>query len=456
MADPADRLCPECGEPATARWPVAVSLWPKRRMIPALVALLAAAALGVWLWKTSTTNMVTSGTMMPRALEPRATLDQLERIAAGEDAAGDLAAALRAAATPLPQPGVTGLDVGWVAPPGDVITSFSRGWPSPWLTRHERRLYADSSSRTGFIPSATDASKDPISVWEAPGDLRRIAPRQRLAWSGAQLYRRPPPEETGGVYVTETYNILAAFWPIGAAVTVWIIGSAAILIARLVRRRREGPVVRRALLLATGAAAVAMLGLLLIPSRQKESVGPVWVPTVAVPGQPYRLLEGFARLPATLESLSAPAAPDDAALARMILDSTPPPDDDRFCLAVAGTPEAVLARASTRTVTPAVRLLTIRTCQYERRSDFGPVEPLPGRFRIFTSGYGDRRIVVRWASGPNRANVTEASVNVSVALAVIIALWLVWLIARLGATASLAITARRRRRGGQCVACGYG
>src|SRR5690606_20017369 len=108
------------------------------------------------------------------------------------------------------------------------------------------------------IPSATDASKDSISVWEAPGDLRHVSPRERFVWSGAQLYWRPPPEETGGVYVTETYNILAAFWPLGAAVTVWIIGSAAILIVRLVRRKREAPLVRRALLLVAGAAAVGM------------------------------------------------------------------------------------------------------------------------------------------------------------------------------------------------------
>jgi hypothetical protein len=261
------------------------------------------------------------------------------------------------------------------------------------------------------------------------------------------------------VYVTEAYNIMAVFWPLGAGVAIWIIGSAAILIVRLVRRKREAPLVRRLLLLVATAAAVGTLGLLLLPSQRKESAGPVLVQTMAPPGlpsQPYRVLTGFARLPATLEALSAPEAPNDAAIARMILDAAPPPEDDRFCLAVAGTPETVLARASIRTLTPAIRLLTIRTCHYERRSDFGPVEPLPGSFRIFASGYGNRHIVVRWASGPDRTDITEASVRVSIALAVIISLWLVWLLARLGVTGGLTIIARRRRHCGRCVACGYG
>src|SRR5690606_7860451 len=129
-----------------------------------------------------------------------------------------------------------------------------------------------------------------------------------LAWSGARLYWRPPPEETGGVYVAESYNLFAALWPLAAAIAVWASGSAALLIARAARRRREAPRARRVVTTIAVAAGLCVLALLLIPSKRSESLGPVLVQTKAPPrGQPYRLLDGFSRLPVTHDRLTGPA-----------------------------------------------------------------------------------------------------------------------------------------------------
>src|SRR5690606_21552634 len=130
--------------------------------------------------------------------------------------------------------------------------------------------------------------------------------------------------------------------------------------ARAARRRREPPRARRVVTTIAVAAGLCVLALLLIPSKRSESLGPVLVQTKAPPrGQPYRLLDGFSRLPVTHDRLTGPAGPHDAALATLILDTAPPPEAADVYLAAAAVPETILAGASTRTISPPMRLLTI-------------------------------------------------------------------------------------------------
>lgn len=459
---PEPRICPECGEPATARWPVSASLWPKRRMIPTLLVLLAAAALGVWLWKTSDRVVLSSGTPMPRLLEPGMSPQRLASLAAGEEEleGGLHAALLTATAFPLKQPGITAIEVGWAPAPNTASVYTRRGWPAPWRTRSERRWYEDPDSRQGFVPSSTDTSLNrPRSVTQGVRDVRHVPPRDRFSWTGAKLYHHPPPEQAGGALVTETYDLYAALWPLAAAIVVYTAGSALLLLVRIVRRRRESLLLRRLVLLAAACAAVLMLALLVVPSKRTEgpdtfaSARPVQRGTP--PGQVYWTLDGFTRLPLTRDQLAAGAAIPDQELARSILDAIPAPPEPDLFLAAAPVPEAVLAGASYRSFSPKLRLLAIQTCRYERRGDFGMVEPLPAPPRLLWTGFSNR-LTLQWGAGPTRSDITEVAITLQTALAVIAGLWLIWILSRLVAAVSLAITARRRRCRRQCVACGYG
>lgn len=455
------RICPECGKPATARWPVAVSLWPKRRIIPVAITLLAAVTLGVGLWQTSETNTVTSGTPMPRLLTPLLSPGDLAGIASGEQRAeGSLAdSLLDATSIPLNQPGVTAIDVGWAPAPNELHVYSRRGWPAAWWTRSERRWYEDSAAKTGFVPATIDHALKRLSLREWAPDARRVPPRDRFAWSGAKLHHRPPPEETGGAFIAESFDLFAVMWPLAAGVITWSAGSAALLIARLIRRRTEPTLARRVVRITAAAAALVMLGFLLIPSARSQAANAVQAKLVTkgIGGGGQLTWEAFSRLDITRQELADDARADNAALARMILDAAPPPTDGPpLFLAAAPVPEAVLLGATSRSFSPKLRLLRILTCQYVRHTDFGAVEPLPAPyFRIYVADYAEHHLTAQWGSGPTRSNITEISVTIETALGVIVALWLVWAVARLGATGWLAIIARRRRRAARCIACGY-
>src|SRR5690606_41037172 len=79
---------------------------------------------------------------LPRMVEPGVTPARLARIARGEEqTAGALSESITAAAHPLKQPGVTGIDVGWTEPAHEVVTQRQRGWPTAWFARSEWRWY---------------------------------------------------------------------------------------------------------------------------------------------------------------------------------------------------------------------------------------------------------------------------------------------------------------------------
>jgi hypothetical protein len=400
------------------------------------------AILAVVAARGTTTSGFTNGGQFPLAVLPPVTLDEVERIAAGDVTDAKLVERVLGVVK-LGFPGLPGkrcISAGFVGGPQMRHESRAIGWPTSWIRWDRSPEYADAIAKSGLIPVTRQSPGVNVSPWH---------------WAFGNLVYEPAPQRTGGIQTSVSIRPQAFAVPALILVTAWL---ALALAARLIlaRSRRRGRMVLTAWL----AVLLLLLGAGVWNGRAWEEVVRINSTMSQVgnwPGPTTSTWDSVARLDQTQGELAAATGPEaDAALARELLRVAPRQSGVRpLYLAVVGDEESMIGPGSTAsTITRAYAVASFRRENYLRRPNYGPADPMPhnpGLWFRWWYGWGGLVWAPRDGSRPTLALLFEAERASLVLLAVGTATAAGWFILLGWATRRV----RRRESAGQCPRCGY-
>lgn len=479
-------ICSECGRPADDRsLPPIPSLFHWRRMVPVIVLALAVTSLAVWLKSGAVTFMAGSGSFVPRLVEPGITRSDLEAIANGERTDFAFAQAVSEAATPRSGshlPGEPQLDVGFVSPRGARVISRSMGWPVPWVSLREYHNYDNPVTREGFLPVRTDPNAAAPGPFARPNNPLQIHVRPRMQWRDWKLRFQPAPEDIGGIERTKTLSLPGIAISLGIVIVAWWLTATALFIVSLFRRKQlQGRRIKIAVACVTGAAII-LAGLLTRDHSENVTIrvdfdrlvpgGTGTASTLMVrrgfvypgisPDQLHELLEqpdGDARLARRILEALDDAPPAEPPTPRWVRNEQGvimmlPDDESNEYLAVVFQDETVMENADLMILNPTLALMQIQSSQYIRRPDFGDSE-----FVAAPAGWRFEKqhniAVLRRSLGSADDPTTTYMFDLERNGLIIVALAALWIIAVFICHGIPRWIAKRRRRRGRCVACGY-
>jgi len=317
-----------------------------------------------------------------------------------------------------------------------------------------------STAVTGF--TSPNASISPLG---------ESSPRPRWSWMGATLAYRPPPEETGGIAVWKDIDVLGIAASLGVIAFAWLIAGLLVWLWNQTLRRRElaaSPKWGRRI------AVVATVALMLVLAwvTMSRTDTPRVVSGGALPKALATRVKGLNAPVATslnsaaLEAISR--APDcDRQLAQVIIGAVDVAGSDtEALLAVVLQPEAIMKPMSSTSTSYnwSFQLLSTSSRYFTRRpASDAPRDPLTGASPVgepmtFPAGW-------EWEFGPSSASIRRSTGNptdpvhyISISLewlgCLFLALWILWLVARIP-THVFVVRQRLRRRRNQCTACGH-
>jgi len=466
-------VCPECGRRSDDRSRIPIpSLFHWRRTVPAGIAFLASISFAIWLASTPRTGTIGSGSAVAMLIDPPFTREQLESIAATNSSSAKnllIEAVLNAIGSANDRaPGERHLDIGLVDGQGTRARSASIGWPSPWAWEWEYRQYDDAAARSGFRPGMTNPVLRPLGNGEFPRNLEDLPPRPRWALNATSLVHQPPPEETGGAYVTRGVDFKLIV-PFAAAIILgWLLVWLAVcLINRF--RKNANPIHGRAAKLAAATIAVIavlMTGILAGEETDQFTFGPFGRGSSEQHGRPpgkvYWTRRDYARPGLTvrdLEMLEHSAGADQIVAEKFLeaLDRIPesPMRSQRPAyLSVAADTESMYLTGRHRTFNEKFFAFSTSEMQFFRRGDLGPMDllALPRGISLhYRFGY----LSIYFSSGNPDALTRRITIHVMSVGMIILAMWLLWLLARWSCSGVHVAIVHHRRRTRRCAGCGY-
>lgn len=363
-------------------------------------------------------------------------------------------------------PGRRLVEMAWTTQLGPVRTRESLrsiGWPMPWVSIRRYYAYTDPYFMTGLKRSVTDPSLRPLPpnrhALPFENDVRRVPPYPRFEWFGDMVRYQLPPEATGGQPLIASIHFITIVGTLGLLVAVWCLAA---LLIRFIRRAVRQPRHPRTLRLARFIPLIAALlaGILIIALAWLGSASrfpPVPYSSVTrIPGA----APGAARLSFDTDQLAALRGPEaDRALAAAIIAQIPPPQDepkDDSILVVGWYPEFHSSKLSVTRFDLGPFLPIAWAYRTTYVTNPAVTDPQPFRYhRGPAVSIVARMGLLRYSSGRPAEPTYMLLLDLAHTGAVVMFIWLMWLVARAAIIISQRTHLRRRARHGLCLNCRY-
>jgi hypothetical protein len=456
-------VCPECGSDGSGQDAQGRG-FGRRRLLVLLWVLILLIATGVLLGRHTKTWQFTYGSGGARLVGTGLSLENIRQIAAGESVQGakDLPT-LVLQATPR-QPDIAdtwALDVGFVPAPSEVREEWSLGWPTVWAKRSRFFVYQDGLARSGLRSAVTDPTLPVTQGYEIPRDRLAIPVLPRWRWRGRELVYQAPPKETGGVFAITALRLPAMAVPGAMIVLAWV--AMTLLIWGLERRGRDPRGMRVARPIVACIILLAFISIALASIKREETT---WLNTKLrqvgyPPGPVYFAREGYARIRmnrAEVERLSE--SPNGArTLAAEILRVAPIPSrvaENSVYLAAGADPAAMLDEPRSRhtLISEGFPVMSFNREYFQRRPDFGVVEPVPHPPGIRLLGLDSFWYLVIPSADPSRPTI-RLGVSPDTLGMIVLGICGLTMAAWYPLVGFQRHQIRKRRARGECPSCGY-
>ncbi len=346
--------------------------------------------------------------------------------------------------------------VAFGAPPHVLHRTVRWGFPFTSVQHETYSVYQDALIRRGFRPSVTNASVHPLDPFEDPNTLPLAPVRPLWAWWGdwnSVLVHQPPPELTGGVFVTRQFHVSSIALLLATTVLVAAIIHA---IWNRVRTPKIGSRVRRRLISFAVAMAI-ILGVTLAAREIRETTGhPNWLKSrqVGLAPQPvFWVFEDLGELPLSrTDILELRSRPDgDALLARAILAAVPTTRQNGHFVVWTVFEGALPAGVPGRRNIWSIPVASVNRHTFYRHPLFGNTDRISA-----TPGWKVRlsRNSVRFGA-PIGSDMWTLGLRLPQLVAFIVSIFTMHWLLTTGARLLLAWRVRRRFRCGRCTKCGY-
>lgn len=437
-------------------------------MAPAIMAILAAVAIALWLATTPGTSNLGSGTPIASIVEPPWTPAEIEAIAEGVSSRQGLFEAVRAkdwtASRGFVPPGENAIELTFVRPGNDRRGGAVFGWPVAWWSRTEHARWDDAVARTGLRPLTTDSTAAPVTdPYRGIRPGMGVEPRPLWWWQDGTLWHWPAVESTGGVLRWSGLRVTGILASLGLIALCWAVTSLLVWVIDVWRtRRRRAPVGPWPARIVAVAAGVTMVAMAVAKQSSYDTLSTA--ASSALRGGPPRLALGRQAPGAKLGVAAFDEHrndPDrDQWLAAAMLESMPDAPEPGSLLAARFELGSRMVGTST-IYNDRIRVLTVTVATYTKpdpddpwatRPSSEPVAVPPGTRWQFDAPF--LRVFRPSREADNQATNLTIDIAMLGTLALIVAgIWFVpFTIARFAWT----IVVRRRRRTNRCVACGHG
>lgn len=466
-ANPAlHRLCPECGT-AQDEVSFARAVHPRwTRPLATLLPILVVLALA--LWDTASLHYSNSGSFYPAFLSTPVSIPDLMRLARGEPVdrllEGTLSRAVLDAARPHEAfvPGDAKLYFGVAPPAKEVSETWAVGFPSNWIVIRKQSCFRDAVKRTGFRPCKTSSSLPVMGQYEVATLLPEAPPRPLLAWSAGTIAIQPPPERTKGVFTSIS---IPPSGTAAACVAAFLVCRVGFWVWRRVRGRPTRLLGRATIVVAVLALVCAAIAGATVKRWNGDKLV-IGAKTKVVATRPCTLLayEDFGECSASRRTLAlrAQEAGADQWLAARILEAIPEGSNPDHQVAVWTLGEAWIppsfAKPNDLEILWHAGLAGVHTSPYSRYPTFvgtGPLSPPPQRWGADWK-YSVPRIWW-WRSATESRDGYQVGMYISpgILILLIAAILLARALLIRGILLYYGFRRARRRKAGQCFACGY-